>query len=405
MKPRKTTNSELQQPVLLLDTFTLLQLRLHQLFGMCAVPLGRQCDLATVNQRPQSAGIWQQRFLLLWHCLHFILFFLVHLWTSVNHDSILYNSDSFGKFNDLLKLIGTIISHFVILTETIIRRRAMEKFLTVYTQLHYKWHGAVGVRAEFQLYRKFFCRSSIFIFVVILIDVAYLREISRNRKWMTFFIPFIPSGLICNLRSVQIMLFMEMLRTEVVHLNGNIERLVLFSERNYRVKFQKRDQFERKICAELQTFMECYQEIYEMFTLLKKAVGMSMTCNYVKDYVMILSECYWSYWMVYNGEHITEYLLIVPTAVSIFLLLITSRNCMRSTNFLAHNIHKIRHDIEDFNISTRLQSFALQMLHQQIIIDGFGFFVLNCNMARDILGSIATYMIFFIQFMPKFKSF
>ncbi|XP_017468870.1 PREDICTED: gustatory receptor 8a-like [Rhagoletis zephyria] len=100
-----------------------------------------------------------------------------------------------------------------------------------------------------------------------------------------------------------------------------------------------------------------------------------------------------------------EYSLIVPSAMTIFLLLITARDCMRSTNFLAHNVHKIRHDIEGFNISTRLQSFTLQMLHQQIIIDGFGFFVLKCDMARDMLGSIATYMIFFIQFMPKFKSF
>ncbi|XP_050329625.1 gustatory receptor 8a-like [Bactrocera neohumeralis] len=404
MKQRKTTSTSLQHPVRL-NTFTLLLLRLGQLFGHCAVPLRRRCDLATVNQRPQPASVCQQRFLLLWHCLHFIVFFLVYLWTSVNHDSILYNSDSFGKFNDLLKFIGIIISHFVILTETILCRRQMQQFLLVYTQLHYKWHGSAGGRAEFVLYRIFFCRSSIFILTVIIVDVTYIQEIGRNRMWVTFFIPFIPSGLICNLRTVQITFFMEILRIEVEHLNRNVERLVLFSEHNVRVKFQKRDQFVRKICAELQAFMECYQDIYEMSTLLKKAVGRSMTCNYIKDYVMILSECYWSYWMVYNGENITEYLLIIPSAVSISLLLITSRNCMRSTNFLAHNIHKIRHDIEDFNISTRLQSFALQMLHQRIIIDGFGFFVLNCDMARDILGSIATYMIFFIQFMPKFKSF
>ncbi|XP_036222467.2 gustatory receptor 8a [Bactrocera oleae] len=404
MKQRKTTSISVQQPVRL-DTFTLLLLRLGQLFGQCAVPLRGQCDLATVNQRPQPVSVCQQRFLLLWHCLHFICFFLVHLWTSVNHDSILYNSDSFGKFIDFLKLIAAIISHFVIITETILCRRHMQDFLLAYTQLHYKWHDCAGGRAEFGLYRIFVFRSSLFIVAVIIVDVAYIQEISRNRKWLTFFIPFVPSGLICNLRTVQITFFMEMLRIEVEHLNRNVERLVLFSERNCRIKFQKRDQFVQKICAELQILVECYQSIYEMSILLKKAVGISMTCNYIKDYVLILSECYWSYWMVYNGENITEYLLIIPTSVSIALLLLTSRNCMRSTNFLAHNIHKIRHDIEDYQISTRLQSFALQMLHQRIILDGFGFFVLNCDMARDILGSIATYMIFFIQFMPKFKSF
>lgn len=306
MKQRKTTSAGVQQPVRL-DTFTLVQLRLGQLFGLCAVPLRRQRDLATVNQRPQHFSMWQlkSRFLLLWHCLHLIFFFLVHLWTSVNHDSILYNSDSFGKFNDLLKLIATIISHFVILAETILCRRHMQKFLLAYTELHYKWRGSDGGRAGFGIYRIYSCRSSLLIFVVILVDVAYIQEISKNRTWLTFFIPFIPSGLICNLRSVQIMFFMEMLRIEVEHLNRNVERLVSFTERNYRVKFQKRDQFERKICAELQVFMEYYQNIYEMSTLLKKAVGLSMTCNYVKDYIMILSECYWSYWMVYNGENIT----------------------------------------------------------------------------------------------------
>ncbi|XP_020717321.1 gustatory receptor 8a [Ceratitis capitata] len=388
MQPQLQSQSQSQshsqlQPVSL-DTFTLLQLRLFQLLGLCSVPLQSQADLAMANPRPPTT--------------------IIHLWTSVNHDSILYNSDSFGIFNDLLKFIATIISHFIILSETIIQRQYMEQFLLAYTRLHNKWSSHT-FRPEYAIYRKYVWRSSICIVIVIIIDLAYIQEISKNRSWLAFFIPFVPSGLICHLRSLQIMYFMDMLRIEVMQLNRNVERLVTFSERHCVENSQRSEYFVRIVCAELQILMECYQNIYELSMLLKKAVGISLTCNYIKEYVMILSECYWSYWMVYNGQDVIEYSLMTPSALTIFLLLITSRNCMRSTNFLAHNVHKIRHDVEDLNISTRLQSFALQISHQRIIMDGFGFFVLNCNMARDILGSIATYMIFFIQFMPKFKTF
>ncbi|XP_053949660.1 gustatory receptor 8a-like [Anastrepha ludens] len=402
MKQRKSTPSS-QQPVQL-DTFTLLHLRLYQFLGLCSVPLQLKCDLATVNQHPQRSSThptWW--FLLIWHCLHFIFFGLLQFWTSTNHDSVLYNSDRFGKFNDILKLIATISAHFVILSETILQRKYMQKFLITYSQLHCRW--SLGTyREEYGLYRTYVWKVIISTAVYLSIVVNYTQSIATRRQWLTFFLPFIPSGFICHFRSIEIMYFMDMLRIELEQLNKNVERLVLFSQRKFQTSAQRLDYFEQTICDELQTLMKNYEDIYEMSVLLKKAVGASIACNYVKEYVMILSECYWSYWMIYTGQDIIEYSLIVPSAMTIFLLLITSRNCMRSANFLAHNVHKIRHDLEDLNISTRLQSFTLQILHQRIIIDGIGFFVLNCNMARDVLGSIATYMLFFIQFMPKFKN-
>ncbi|XP_036320312.1 gustatory receptor 8a-like [Rhagoletis pomonella] len=405
MKLRKSAINS-QQPVQL-DNFTLLHLRLYQLLGLCTVPLQLKCDPAEFSQRPQRVSTRQLRFLVIWHCLHFVFFFLLHLWTSTHHDSILYNSDSFGKFNDFLKLTATITAHFVLLSETILQRKYMQKFLTLYTEVHRKW--SLGTyRAECAIYRTTLSKSIFYFAIYVIIIINYIQSISKNRQWLSFFIPFMPSGLICQMRSVQIMHFVDMLRTEVDQLNRNVERLAMLSRRSCQANSAttgKRHHNEQVMCSELQTFMEYYQNIYEMSILLKRTVGASIACNYVKEYVMILSECYWSYWMVYNGHDVIEYSLIVPSAMTIFLLLITARDCMRSTNFLAHNVHKIRHDIEDFNISTRLQSFTLQMLHQQIIIDGFGFFVLKCDMARDMLGSIATYMIFFIQFMPKFKSF
>ncbi|XP_067635725.1 gustatory receptor 8a-like [Eurosta solidaginis] len=417
MKQRKpTATAQRSSPPIQLDRFTLLHLRLYQLLGLCSVPLQLKCDLATVNQRLQQSKYFSMsqlnRYLLIWHCLLFICFILLHLWTITNHDSIICISDGFGKFNDLLKLSATITAHFVILSETLLKRQCMHKFLSLYIKItcHIKWFRSVTYCTGYRLFRPFFWKSVIFITIIIIIDLNYIWETSRSDRWLSFFIPCIPSAIICQVHSVQIVHFIELLRLVLEQLNMNVERLAEFSRRGVmtsdppRQKQRKIYDSDVKVCTDLHLFMECYQDIYEMCFLLKQSVGAPLVCNYRKEYMIILSECYWSYWMFHKGENIIEYSLNFSSAMTIFLLLITSRNCMIQTHFLAHNVHKTRHDIEDFNISsTRLQSFSLQLLHQHIIMDGFGFFVLNCNMARDVLGSIATYMIFFIQFMPKFK--
>ncbi|XP_065363077.1 gustatory receptor 8a-like [Calliphora vicina] len=74
---------------------------------------------------------------------------------------------------------------------------------------------------------------------------------------------------------------------------------------------------------------------------------------------------------------------------------------------ITFNLHSIRSHFRNQTgvISTQLQNFSLQILHQRICINGIGITRMDGYMLTRVIGSITTYMIFFIQFMPKFTNF
>uniref|UniRef100_A0A1I8NL84 Uncharacterized protein n=1 Tax=Musca domestica TaxID=7370 RepID=A0A1I8NL84_MUSDO len=66
---------------------------------------------------------------------------------------------------------------------------------------------------------------------------------------------------------------------------------------------------------------------------------------------------------------------------------------------IPQSLHSIRHSVGNLCLSRKIQHFSLQICHQQIIFKAFGCFTIDCYIASGILGSIATYMMFYIQFI------
>ncbi|XP_037932239.1 gustatory receptor 8a-like [Teleopsis dalmanni] len=384
-----------------LNRFMLIHLRFFQYFGLCPVSMQLQDD----------HDHWQLKnhYHLVWLGFHLCAFITLHTFVIRNAQKLFYTTDSFGLFNDILKLSAAIIAHYVTLIEMIFRRKEMHRFLQIYTSLYrnrlqvdsskYKKNSAYT-------FRRFICNYIGFFTIMWAIDINYLTNPSNSLQIVMYFISYMPSVLICRFRLIQLMLYLEMLRIEIENLNERLDELISSCLKLYEqgVKIAIGGNLEANILTELRSIMLHYSQIYDMCEVLKASLNWSTLLNYVKAYAQILVDCYWSYYMVYVGSDIVEYTLILPTVIIVLQLLLTSRNCMRSAQFFGHNIHKLRHNIENVRIAALIQNFSLQILHQQIVIDVHGFFVLNCDLARSILGSITTYMLFFIQFMPKFQT-
>lgn len=71
---------------------------------------------------------------------------------------------------------------------------------------------------------------------------------------------------------------------------------------------------------------------------------------------------------------------------------------VRYIGFLLHNIEK---DVDDQRINTLTENFSLQILHEPLMFSVSGFFQMDFMFLKTIIASITTYMVIFIQFMPK----
>ncbi|XP_023295253.2 gustatory receptor 8a-like, partial [Lucilia cuprina] len=234
------------------------------------------------------------------------------------------------------------------------------------------------------------------------ININYMLEIGEKKEeWLSFFSTYTPSVMICSFRLMQITMNLYIIMTEILQLNKEILELVV-TTKSIKLSF-----LEEMIYNELSIFMRKYQDIYTMMELFKKSCSISLLVLLIKSYVKILSDSYWTYWVIYNKEEVyefAEYSLIIPTAFNVFLTLIISKECMNAAKLIPHSLHSLRHRVENLKLSYKIQNFSLQLRHQQIVIDAFGCFTVDCYIVSGILGSITTYMIFYIEFMPKFKN-
>lgn len=96
--------------------------------------------------------------------------------------------------------------------------------------------------------------------------------------------------------------------------------------------------------------------------------------------------------------------LLFQLSPTIFLMVMVLKSCefcleqVRYIGFLLHNIEK---DVDDERISSITESFSLQILHEPLVFSACGFFQMDFMFLKTMIASITTYMVIFIQFMPK----
>ncbi|XP_055842745.1 gustatory receptor 8a [Episyrphus balteatus] len=173
-------------------------------------------------------------------------------------------------------------------------------------------------------------------------------------------------------KTMQIMFYLDLITVEIKCLDRDLQLLVDYNQFGIdRGAFVKFDEFVRKSLLAKQ---KVYENIYEMVKCFKNANGAS------------------------------EDVLLVPAILEIPMFLLTAKSCMNAAKYISYRVHNLKHSADNIAASVQIQNFSLQLLHQQIKIDGLGIASMDGYMLTKAVGSITTYMVFFIQFMPKFKS-
>ncbi|KAH8402896.1 hypothetical protein KR009_009420, partial [Drosophila setifemur] len=101
------------------------------------------------------------------------------------------------------------------------------------------------------------------------------------------------------------------------------------------------------------------------------------------------------------------FFLILPALLEIPAFIYVSQSCMVIVPRIAHQLHNIVTDAgccSSPDLSRQIQNFSLQLLHQPVRIDCMGLTILDCSFLTRMACSVGTYMIYTIQFIPKFST-
>lgn len=94
---------------------------------------------------------------------------------------------------------------------------------------------------------------------------------------------------------------------------------------------------------------------------------------------------------------------LCPTILILILVLKACEDCLEQVRYIGFLLHNIEKDIDDPRINTLTENFSLQILHEPLMFSN-GFFQMDFMFLKTIIASITTYMVIFIQFMPKEKT-
>ncbi|XP_018792278.1 PREDICTED: gustatory receptor 8a [Bactrocera latifrons] len=374
-----------------------LHIRFFQLIG---------CFDVSLHGHAKVQRVTEQRLVTL-TLLLLLLFFVTTVNTFLRPTEFLYTANRFGYFNDVLKVCIAQLTVFIIYMETVLGRHALRNFWQRYALLNKinadKFKSSNdNWRVQLKTYRRFLCIFYGITLFDVSIEVVFHIMRPANRNLLLFWTMFTPFMYMAHFRNMQIILHIEIIRHELKKLRHDIGLLAAYTSfSRLIVPFAGFERYVRHKLAEKQLV---YQRIYEMLYDFQRAFSMSSMAVLLMIYVRVVVDAYFMFLSYSSGWQILENLLLLPAYLEIPALLLTSQKCMNEVKFIAFELHNIRSSVDNSLISIQIQNFSLQILHQKIRIDGLGISALDGKMLVSIVGSITTYMVFFIQFMPKFKN-
>ncbi|XP_030386710.1 gustatory receptor 8a [Scaptodrosophila lebanonensis] len=338
-----------------------------------------------------------------WAVCLLVAFSAVTLLVFTSNEEYLYQGDRFGQVNDGLKFCFAELAVVSIYAESLCRHRQLARFFSLYASLH---HGpALGLWQQWRQHARY-----LIVFYVLAVTDLSLLALFWDQQIMTkhlllFWTTFQPFICAVHLRNMQFVLHLELLRQQLVQMEQELALLADYSL--FASTSATFVGFEDYVRRRLRQKQLQFGRIYEMSRCFQEAFGYSILFVLLTIYVRVLVDCYFMYYTLYQGINEKDYYMLLPGFLQIPAFIQVSQSCMYLVKRIAYRLHSIvaRNSIGSSPLSLQIQNFSLQILHQNIRIHCLGIATIDGYLLTRIVCAISTYMVFFVQFMPKLTNF
>ncbi|XP_052857809.1 gustatory receptor 8a [Drosophila gunungcola] len=367
-------------------------LRLFQWLGFHGLPLPGDASPARMRRRLMAWSL----FLLI------ALSALIALCLASGEDwPFLFRGDMFGCVNDALKYVFAELAMVAIYLEALSCQRPLANFWWLHSNVG---GGAISLRRELQQYGRFLITLYALMLTELVFHLGLWQVQPLSRHMLLFWSSYEPFVCLTYMRNVQFVLHLELLREQLAALQRELGLLAEYS-RFASETGRSFPGFEVFLRRRLLQKQRLYCDIYDMFKCFQNAFKFSILAVLLTINIRIAVDCYFMYYSIYKNVANIDYYLILPALLEIPAFIYASQSCMVIVPRIAHQLHNIVTDsvcCSCPDLSLQIQNFSLQLLHQPVRIDCLGLTTLDCSLLTRIACSVGTYMIYTIQFMPKF---
>ncbi len=268
-------------------------------------------------------------FLIFWAIVHVAMLSAISIVITVYYKDVFYVDDTVGAMTDILQLAVPLVSHFVIIVETILKR---SQGVDVLRKLREIENSLATFNANVpELKRRstwnYFIKISITQSICFLFEIYIICSIKNNREWLNHWYASLFSFAATRSEHFYFTLTVDSMKHELNLINlelQNIRNGHKFSQ----LKIFKGDSRHRRIV----TLKKCYNTLWEISFIVEKRFGWSQFFNITSNFLCLTVNLYWNFVAIYfqSNPNWKESLMgTCPPLITIFILLNSCEECLK----------------------------------------------------------------------------
>uniref|UniRef100_A0A240SXW4 Gustatory receptor n=1 Tax=Lutzomyia longipalpis TaxID=7200 RepID=A0A240SXW4_LUTLO len=340
-------------------------LHIFQFLGLCPV------SLETSKDNPKKIA---NTLLGVWSIVNFALVLALTTVVFINYDSVFSPDSDVGQFNDLVKFVTVILTHGTALGEAILTRATLLSAWTRLTTVDNLFHqiGIPVTQHRMKFFRDFSAKFLIYTTLTLTIELTILATIHFDANWTrNVAITFI-SLLVSRMRHLHLTMFVDLIRSRLHIVRKELKQMVVITKNNH---FVLKDELATKrIETRLVQMKKIYSVLWECHGDVNSSFGWSELAALMQNFIQLTCDLYWIYSVLNRNELRSIPQLVaslIPTFTAIIIMLHSCEKCLNDVRHIGFWLHNIEKDIHNISMDTLM------------------------------VAAITTYMVIFIQFMPK----
>ncbi|CRL02091.1 CLUMA_CG015588, isoform A [Clunio marinus] len=406
-------------------------LKVFQIFGINPFAVNK-------NFQPEESRNWKIYSIF---CIAFSILPLSASW----YDGKLYlaeDKSDRGFIVDFIQLLGVRLTHLIIVFEAFYQQKLLLEYFVKLYELDMIIEtdiGGVKIERNRGKHLRMLMTAALFYVGVLLVSLVFLMK--RDLTIYIYAISYLLSYLISCFRYLQYFHCVWFIRQRLIILNAkfseieidnkNIERKVknLKFIKSVDVLLYKNDLKSQKYKKNFELLIlmrKMYNKVYILSTLVNYSFGFSLLSNIANDFFSLTANSYFICLSMINSSELIEkifngvrsFLWCSPHLLNLILASIVchltirtvsnqkickeinsnKKNSLKQSNKTGLILHKLKVDYNNEIQTLFIEQFSLQLLHQKIQFNAFGFFNLDLSLLYTIVAAITTYLVILIQF-------
>ena len=349
---------------------------------------------------PSSGSKALQSLLSLAHCVAIVGIFSCCLYYAPN---IFDTLNAIGLFVDIIQILAPILAHLIICIEAAhhcstyrLLWNRLEKVFHIVQQL--QGPQTKSLRA---LYFRCGMKCLFFALFPLILELRILWGISDN-YWVYSRLAAKFSFIGCRLSYLQLSVHLQIIKWLLQQLEEETRNIS--NDSRSQLKSLTWEMHRGDALRRIHLVQQATSGVMELTGDLNTCYQWSLTANLTNNFLSITIAYYWNYRSLYfnNLKYQLESMLVSwPLVILLCFVMYSCEDSFKPAGKIVYHLNRIRRHPKNLDLHHGIRRVLLQLLNQPFSVNAMNFLGLNFKSLTGFISAMVTYLVIFIQFMPK----